>query len=97
MAAMATVMVMHWAGTTKEHYEALRREVNFEGNAPHGGKYHVAWSTPEGMRVVDVWESDAAFHQFLQNRLMPAVQKLKIPGEPKVELFAAHNVFAPNP
>lgn len=94
---MATVMVMHWPGTTKEHYEALRREVNFEGDKPTGGKYHVAWATPEGMRVVDVWESEAAFQKFAETRLIPAATKLKIPGQPKVEMFPAHNVFAPNP
>ncbi len=94
---MATVMVMNWSGITKEHYEALRREVNFEGKAPTGGKYHVAWATAGGMHVVDVWDSQATFETFLQTRLMPAVQKLKIPGEPKVEFFPAHNTFAPNP
>src|SRR5258706_7069340 len=46
---MATVMVMNWPGVTREHYEALRRETNFEGDAPRGGKYHVAWSSAEGM------------------------------------------------
>ena len=94
---MATVMVMHWPGTTKEQYEALRREVNFEGDKPAGGKYHVAWATPQGMRVVDVWESEASFQAFAQSRLMPAAIKLKIPGEPKIETFPAYNVFAPNP
>jgi hypothetical protein len=49
------------------------------------------------MHVVDVWDSQAAFEQFLQTRLMPAVQKLKIPGQPKVEFFPAMNTFAPNP
>jgi hypothetical protein len=29
--------------------------------------------------------------------LMPAVQKLKIPGEPRVQFFPALNTFAPNP
>ena len=32
-----------------------------------------------------------------EGRLMPAVQKLKIPGQPKVDLFEAHATFAPNP
>src|SRR5690348_10013472 len=63
---MATVMVMHWPGITTEHYEALRRESNFEGVAPKGGKYHVAWPTKDGLHVVDVWDSQAAFEQFMQ-------------------------------
>jgi hypothetical protein len=53
--------------------------------------------TPDGMHIVDVWDSQAMFEQFLQTRLMPAVQKLKIPGQPKLEFFPAYNTFAPNP
>jgi hypothetical protein len=94
---MATVMVMNWSGITLEHYEAVRRETNFEGVVPKGGKYHVAWGTKDGIQVVDVWDSQAAFENFLQTRLMPAVQKLQIPGQPKVEFFPAYNTFAPNP
>jgi hypothetical protein len=94
---MAIVMKMHWAGLKKEHYEAVRRETNFEGNAPLGGEYHVAWLTSDGLHVLDVWESAALFEEFVKARLMPAAQKLAIPGEPKVEIFEAHNTFAPNP
>jgi len=94
---MATVMVMHWPGLAKKDYDDVRREVNWEGNAPAGGKYHVAWETADGINVVDVWESGQRFEQFLQNRLMPAVQKLKIPGQPRVDLFEAHATYAPNP
>ena len=94
---MATVMMMIWPGINREHYDAIKREVDFERNVPKGGKYHVAWQTAQGMHVVDVWDSQATFEQFLTTRLMPAVQKLKIPGEPKVEFFQAHNTFAPNP
>jgi hypothetical protein len=94
---MATVMVLHWPGITKQDYENLRREVNWEGKVPAGAKYHVAWFTGEGVHVVDVWESGKQFEQFLQGRLMPGVQKLKIAGQPKVDLFEAHATFAPSP
>jgi hypothetical protein len=94
---MATVMKMFWPGLTAKHYEDVRRDTNFEGNKPAGGKYHVAWLTSEGLHVIDVWESGKAFDAFVQSRLMPSAKKLGIPGEPKVELFEAHNTFAPNP
>ena len=94
---MATVMKMFWAGLTKKNYEDVRRETNFEGDAPRGGKYHVAWVTADGLHVLDVWESQGAFETFVQTRLMPTVKKLGIPGEPKVEFHEAQNTFAPNP
>jgi hypothetical protein len=94
---MAIVMKMHWTGLKKEHYEAVRRETNFEGDAPRGGKYHVAWLTSDGLHVLDVWESAKQFEDFVQTRLMPAAQKHGLPGEPKVEIFEAHNTFAPSP
>ena len=94
---MAIVMKMHWAGLKKEHYEGVKRETNFEGSAPRGGKYHVAWFTDDGLHVLDVWESAKDFEGFVQTRLMPAARKLAIPGEPSVEIFEAHNTFAPNP
>jgi len=62
---MATVMMMIWPGINREHYDAIRREVDFERNVPKGGKYHVAWQTAQGMHVVDVWDSQATFEQFL--------------------------------
>jgi hypothetical protein len=40
-------------------------------------------------------ESAEAFDVFVQDRLMPGVKKLGIPGEPQVEILPAHAVFAP--
>jgi hypothetical protein len=94
---MATVMSMRWAGISKQDYEAIRRETDFEGQKPTGGKYHIAWFEGDGIRVVDVWDSVKDFEQFAQSRLMPAAQKLGLKGEPKVEFHEAHNTFAPNP
>jgi hypothetical protein len=94
---MAIVMKMHWAGLKQEHYDAVCREVNFEQFAPKGGKYHVAWVDSGGLHVVDVWESAKDFETFAETRLMPAAMKLKIPGQPKIEVNEAVNTFAPNP
>ena len=94
---MAIVMKMHWAGLNKGHYDAVCSAVDFVNKIPGGGKYHVAWLTADGLHVLDVWESAKDFEEFAQTRLMPAAKRLAIPGEPKVEIFEAHNTFAPNP
>ena len=93
---MATVMAMHWPEVTKEQYEAVRRDVNWEGNVPAGAKFHVAWFGDDGFHVLDLWDSPGAFESFVQQRLMPGVQKAGIQGEPRFTLHDAQSVFAPN-
>jgi hypothetical protein len=95
-AAMAVVMKMNWPGVSLEQYEQVRREVNWEGDAPDGGKFHVAWFDNGLLNVIDLWESQEQFQQFASERLMPGVQKLGIEGEPNVEISEVHAVFAPN-
>jgi len=92
---MAVMMVMEWPGIGTEEYEAARNEVNWEGDVPPGAMFHVVAVTDNGVRVTDVWESAEAFDAFVRDRLMPGMQKLGIPGEPRVEILPAHAVFAP--
>jgi hypothetical protein len=93
---MATVMLMHWPEISKEQYEQARKEVNWEGDHPQGAKFHVAWFGNDGLHVLDIWETQANFEQFMQQRLMPGIQKFNFAGQPKVEFAEAHAIFAPN-
>lgn len=92
---MAVMMYMEWPGIGVEEYEAARRRVNWEGDVPPGAMFHVTAATENGLRVVDVWESEEQFQAFVNERLMPGVQELGIPGEPRVEILPAHSLFAP--
>ena len=94
---MATVMKLNWPGIGPEEYDQARREVNWEGNAPEGAKYHVAWFDNNGCHVLDVWNSQEEFQRFASERLMPGIQKLGIEGTPTIEFSDAHATFAPNP
>jgi len=93
---MAIVMQMHWPEVSREQYESARREVKWEENTPKGAKFHTAWIAKDGFRVLDVWESAADFDRFVSDRLMPAVKRLGIQGEPRVEISDAIAIFAPN-
>jgi hypothetical protein len=93
---MATVMLMHWPEVTKEKYDEVRRDVNWEGEPPAGAKFHTAWIAADGFHVLDLWDSPADFENFVQRRLMPSVQKVGVDGQPKVEIFESLSVFAPN-
>jgi hypothetical protein len=50
-----------------------------------------------GARITDVWDSEADFNDFVETRLMPAVQEIGIEGQPEVEFTQVHAIFAPNP
>jgi hypothetical protein len=92
---MATVMEMKWPEITRDDYERAREAVNWEGDMPDGGIFHVAWFE-DGLRVVDVWESQQDFERFGSERLMPKLQELGIGStQPDVQFHEAHTYFAP--
>ena len=87
---MAVVMKMRWDGATREQYEEARAKVGWEVSQPSGGHAHVCWFADGAMHVVDVWDSEADFNRFAEERLMPTVQEIGIPGQPQVEMHPAH-------
>lgn len=91
---MAILVIFTGEGFTKEMYEKLRPEVNWEKDNPAGGIFHVASFDEDGnLHVADVWDSAEEMDEFVKNRLAPAMQKFNIPM-PKVEVFPAHNINA---
>jgi hypothetical protein len=93
---MATIMMMHWPEITKALYEETRKEVNWEGNHPPGGKFHVSWFASDGLHVLDLWDSPQAFQRFVETRLAPVTAQLGITSQPKVEFAESHAIFAPD-
>jgi hypothetical protein len=56
----------------------------------------VAWIGSDGFHVLDLWDSREQFQKFVDQRLMPGVQRAGITSQPKVELSDSYAVFAPN-
>ena len=50
---------------------------------PDGLILHVAGPTDEGVRVIDVWESEEAWERFRSERLDPAIAALGGPARPE--------------
>lgn len=92
---MRTVIITKWDGLTSEHYEKMRKSVNWEGNKPQGMVFHVAAFDKNGIRVTDVWESEDDYSNFLRTRLMPGAAAAGIKGEPRVDILPLHALFAP--
>ncbi len=94
---MPIVMNMQWPGVTRGQYDQALAQVRWETETPKGAKFHVASFDDKGLRVTDVWDSAEEFNQFVEQRLMPGVQKVGIAGQPEVEIIEVHRIFAPNP
>jgi hypothetical protein len=92
---MPVVMIMQWEGVSPEQYEAVRKEANWEGNRPKGGNFHVASFSPKGLHVTDLWDSAGDFQQFVETRLMPAVAKVGVKGQPVTQIHPVHAIYAP--
>ena len=88
------LLAIFTGNTTKEQYEQLRDEVHWERKLPPGAVFHAAAFDDAGARhVADVWESQEALNAFVEQRLMPAFQKLGL-EPPQVEVYPAHNINA---
>ena len=92
---MATIMLMHWREATPDQYDQARQKVRWDQDTPTGAKLHVSGFGDDGLHVTDVWESEQAFNDFLQQRLTPAIQEVGIQGQPDVKFFPLHGVYAP--
>ena len=93
---MAILIINRGDGFTKQIYENARKEINWEGNPPPGVIFHAASSfdsSGNNIRVADVWESEDQWNNFLNTRLMPYMQKAKVPPL-KTEIVPIHNINA---
>ena len=91
---MAILAIFTGEGITQEMYDALRTEVDWEHQQPQGAIIHVASFDEHGdAHVADVWSSPENLDNFVNTRLMPAMQKLNMPP-PDVAVFPVHNINA---
>jgi hypothetical protein len=91
---MAITMTMVIPGT-KELYDSVNAEMGLDpSDLPDGLVAHYATVVPDGIRIFDVWESEAAWEKFASERLGPAVAKLTDGhGSTDGELGQLHNSF----
>ena len=66
------VLVMFDSPARRADAEAITDSMNVRDDPPNGLIFHVITEVPQGVRVYDVWESEADFQQFARERLLPA-------------------------
>ena len=73
---MAYAIVHHFAGGTKEQYEASLGAVHpSRGKLPAGQIYHAAGPSEGGWTIVAVHESREDWEKFRDGTLMPRIQQ----------------------
>jgi hypothetical protein len=92
---MAVAMVMEWQGMTQDQYEQALKAMELDDEPADGGILHIAGPGLDGWRVVDIWESQEAFERFQAERIAPAAAEAGLIGEPRIQIFPIHNIFAP--
>ena len=58
---------------------------------------HIAAFYEAGLRITDVWDSVEDFEAFLNDRFVPAIAEVGIPGEPTVHFLPLHEACCPVP
>lgn len=73
---MAHLITHFWPGGTDEQYKATIAVVHPATGLPAGQRYHAAGPTEGGYLIAAVWDSKAAYQQFVEQTLMPALPKI---------------------
>ena len=89
---MAVALIMDFEGGTLDQYDQVLEKMELGGSLPDGGVFHWAAKTDDGVRVVDVWESQEAFDKFAEEQIGPITAEVGL-SEPKVTPHEVHNTL----
>lgn len=82
---MPIAILQDWAVSDRStaNYDALVERTGVRANAPAGLVFHTAgFADDQTWRIFDVWESQADYDRFMQERLMPAMGDFPTSGGP---------------
>ena len=90
---MAVAVEMNFAGATMEQYDQVIQKMGLtpKGGTPPGALFHWVAASDDGMRVVDVWESQEQFDQFAQEKITPYSAEVGITEPPEMRVYEVHN------
>jgi len=94
---MAWALVQQASEMTWSDYERVAQAVDVDSNPPPGLIVHAAGEVDGKWRSVDVWESQAHYERFREERLMPAViqtmgEEAAAAGPPPQESFEVKHI-----
>jgi hypothetical protein len=65
------------------------------GTGVPGCFFHWARSTPDGLRIMEVWRNRESFEIYLTERLAPGIADIGLP-EPEIFFYDVHNYLTPS-
>jgi hypothetical protein len=98
---VAIAVVQEFTGPADDrsttNYDKINEHLGTNANPPAGLILHTAgYASPGVFRIVDVWESEADWETFRDERLMPAVMQLTDGGPPPNQYaYELHHVVRP--
>ena len=95
---MAIGQVMQFSGTSIDKYDAVRKELGWDGDVgkPQGILAHASGSTDDGFCVVEWWNSQSDWDTFFTARLQPTFEKVGDIPQPSVTNFDVHASYIPS-
>ena len=93
---VAVALFMHFPGLSREEYELLMADLELDANPPLGEILHVAADAPNGINVVDLWQTREAAYAFVEHRLRPTLRERNVNVELTIDVLPLRNVFAPD-
>lgn len=92
---MAVAIMMDFPGGTLDQYDAVINGMALDpqGPPPEGATFHFVTRTDEGIRVIDVWETQEQFNSFAQEQIGPHTQRVGVPGPPVTTVYEVHNYY----
>jgi hypothetical protein len=91
---MAVAIELVFKGATLAQYDQVMKAMEIGDTAPEGALFHWVAATGDGIKVVDVWETQEQFDAFAGSQIMPNVQAAGIQSAPEVTVHELHNHLA---
>lgn len=93
---MTVAVQLDFRGATLEQYDEINEILGPLPGGPAWRRelFHRVTKTDTGIRVLDVWESQEAFEEFLLDNLNPNWEEVGIPAPPEIQFFEIYNFFA---
>ncbi len=76
-------------GATLEQYDEVDQKVG--SDRPEGAHLHVAGMTDDGLKVIEVWDSEEHIDRLMEEGLGEALEEAQVP-EPNVTQFEVHKL-----
>lgn len=87
---MAIAVEVLYPGATTAEYDAAVRAMGLTSAGEHpGALFHWAAQTDAGVKVVDVWASEAEMQRFVDERVVPAGTDAGLP-DPELTITEIH-------